>query len=358
MDLKEKVRSLPLCPGVYFMKDSLGHVIYVGKSKCLRKRVQSYFYNSKAHSTKVQKLVKNLKDFDFLTTDTEFEALMVECKYIKKLKPTYNRLMKSPLSYIYIKIQTGKAYPNIDIVNFVDDANSLYFGPFTNKSLVEKTVLGIKDFYKILCNNPSKRSSSCLNYSLGKCIGMCSGDSVAEEYQNIINKIIGLFQGTDMDILKEMKQEMLHASENFDFETAAKYRDIIDSINVLISKERVIDFTAKNRNIVMIEELDNYTFKLFLIKRNKILFSTKYNFDKTDIREVLNMIKSNILDNFKPGTFSDLLDITRDEIDEADIIYSYLKNNKCKYTVISEEWLAPNNSHNIDDVIFKLLNSV
>ncbi|KYH28106.1 MULTISPECIES: GIY-YIG nuclease family protein [Clostridium] len=358
MDLKEKVRNLPLCPGIYFMKDSLGNVIYVGKSKCLKKRVQSYFYNSKAHSTKVQKLVKNLKDFDFIITDTEFEALMMECKYIKKLKPTYNRLMKSPLSYIYIKIETDKTYPNIDIVSFVDDDNSLYFGPFTNKNLVEKTVLGIKDFYKILCNNPSKRSSSCLNYFLGKCIGMCSGDSVSVKYQNVINKIIGLFQGTDMDMLKEIKQEMLHASENLDFETAAKYRDIIDSIKVLISKERVVDFAEKNRNIVMIERLDVCIFKLFLIKRNKILFSTKYNFNKANIEQILKMIKTNILDNFKPEIFNDLLEITKDEIDEADIIYSYLKNNKCKYTVISQEWLAPNNIHNIDDAIFNLLNSV
>lgn len=356
MDLKEKVRNLPLCPGVYFMKDSLGHVIYVGKSKCLKKRVQSYFYNSKAHSTKVQKLVKNLKDFDYITTDTEFEALITECKYIKKLKPTYNRLMKSPLSYIYIKIETGKTYPNIDIVNFVDDnCEDMYFGPFTSKNIVEKALYGIKEFYKIICSNPSKNSTSCLNYSLGKCMGMCLGNSESE-YKEAVNKIIGLFQGTNITVIKEIEQEMLYASENFDFETAAKYRDILNAINMLLNKERVIDFTIENKNIVMVEELDNCTFKLFLIKRNRILFSMKYSLNKIDTSKVLNVIKSNILDNFKPEASKRSMKITRDEIDEAEIIYGYLKNSKCKYSIIPEEWLTPNSSHNIDYAIHRLLN--
>jgi excinuclease ABC subunit C len=356
LNIKEKVKNLPSSPGIYLMRDSLDNILYVGKSKNLKQRVQSYFQNSKSHPPKIKKLVKNLKDFEYILTDTEFEAFMLECEYIKKLKPIYNKLMKSPLSYTYVKIQIDDRYSNIEITSIFDENDcNLYFGPYTNKSTVERAIRGIKEYYKILCSNPSKKNTACLNYSLGLCIGMCLGGPAAEQYHNIVGKIAALLNGTDMSILKEMEEKMLSASEKFDFETAAKYRDYIDAVNTLIHKGEVIDFTEESKNIVMIEKLNDRIIKLFLVKRNKVLFSEKYKLQCTDINQLNAVIKSNILTHFNTTTFNLPIEVRKDEIDEAQIIYSYLKSSNCNYIIIPKEWLDSEYNANIDEALNKLL---
>jgi excinuclease ABC subunit C len=167
MDSKEKVKKLPSCPGVYLMKDSLGSVIYVGKSKNLKNRVGSYFQESKSHSPKVVKLVKNIKDFDHIITDTEFEAFLLENKLIKEIMPIYNKLLKSPKSYSYIKISTNEKYPLIEISDESDkNDGNLYFGPYTNRNTAERGLQGIKEYCRISCTGSFQKASACLNYSL------------------------------------------------------------------------------------------------------------------------------------------------------------------------------------------------
>lgn len=153
IDLKEKVKKLPSSPGVYLMKDSLNNVIYVGKSKNLKSRVGSYFINSKSHSPKILKLVQNLKDFEYKITDTEFEAFLLECELIKKIKPAYNRLMKNPKSYSYIKIVLNEKYPNIEISHESNEESNemdgnIYFGPYSRKNIVEKGFMVLKNTAK------------------------------------------------------------------------------------------------------------------------------------------------------------------------------------------------------------------
>lgn len=277
MNLKEKVKNLPTSPGVYLMKDSTGCIIYVGKAKILKRRVQSYFQNSNAHSQKIVKLVKSITDFEYILTDTEFEAFMLECKLIRKLKPFFNKKMKSPQSYTYIVIGMDERVPCLELTNYpIKKTGNLSFGPYTSKSMVEKAIQGIKEFFRIDCSNPVKIHSSCLNYSLGLCIGMCLGGSAVEQNNIIIKQVIALLDGTDRGILEEMRQRMLFTSEQFDFETAAKYRDYINAVNFVVNKEKVIEFTEDNKNIAITEYLNDSTFKLFLIKGNRVLFSKKY----------------------------------------------------------------------------------
>jgi len=239
LNFKEKIKNLPSSSGVYLMKDSLQSIIYVGKSKNLKSRVSSYFVNSTSHSPKVVKLVKNVKDFEYILTDTEFEAFMLECKLIKEIKPIYNKKMKSPLSYTYIKID--KDYNNIELSrNSVKDDGNFYFGPYTSKSTVEKGLQAIEEYYKIKCSGNYKKASACLNYSLGSCIGYCFDNSAKERYKEILCEIKDILNRTNKSILKEMELNMNVYSEKFDFETAAKYRDYITVINSLINKEKVI----------------------------------------------------------------------------------------------------------------------
>ncbi len=254
MKPKEKAKQLPSTPGVYLMKDSHGSIIYVGKSKNLKNRVSSYFQHSSQHSNKVVKLVHHLKDFDIIHTDTEFEAFMLECKLIKEIQPLYNRLMKNPRSYTYIKIKMDKSCHRIELANeIVEGDHHLYFGPFTSKGITEKAIQGLKEMYKLECNQSTSSNRPCLNYSIGLCMGMCFDSTALEQYHQTINRAIGLLEGTDQSILEEMERMMVVASDEFDFEGAAKIRDRIETLQSLLKKEKIIRFTEENKNIVMVE---------------------------------------------------------------------------------------------------------
>lgn len=338
------------------MKDSLDTIIYVGKSKNLRNRVGSYFVNSKSHSSKVIKLVKNLKDFDYILTDTEFEALLLECKLIKEIKPIYNRQMKSPKSYCYIKINMDGKYPSFEVCNELDDSNEkLYFGPYTNKNTVEKALYGIKEHSKILCTNSSKKASGCLKYSMDLCIGMCIARLSRQYYLALVERIIKLINGIDLTILEEMEQKMNIAAENFDFEGAAKYRDYIKAIKHLISTAKIIEFIEGNKNIALVEFLDNKEIKFFLIRYNKLIFSEKYKLSEFNINEIKCKIKNNIISNFEDA-LKEMINIGKDEIDEVHIIYNYLKSNEgvCKYIAIPEQWINDTDDLSIGKAVDKL----
>lgn len=351
--IKEKVKNLPSTPGVYLMKDSRGSIIYVGKAKNLKRRVQSYFQQSKAHPQKIIKLVSNIRDFDILLTDTEFEAFMLECKLIREIKPLFNKMMKSPQSYSYIVIDKDRTYPDIEITNHRDEQDGrLYFGPFPSKTRVETAIMGIKEAYKILCSNPKRQNSLCFNYSIGVCIGMCGGGPALQEYHAIIEDIFALLNGENRIVLDNMKMKMDEAAEDFDFETAARYRDRMDAIQFLLRKERVIEFTEENKNIVVIENLSEDTFKLFLIKRNEILFSKIVTIDSAEVNQLCSLIITTFNDTAFPAGSS----VKSDELDEAQIIYNYLKSSHCRYKTIPDKWILNHLDKNIENAVTKLIN--
>nr|WP_307585753.1 UvrB/UvrC motif-containing protein [Paenibacillus wynnii] len=341
------------------MKDSLGHIIYVGKAKQLKKRVQSYFYNSKGHSPKVKQLVRNIRDLEFILTDTEFEAFMLECQLIKEIKPMYNRKMKNPMAYSYIAIRSNEAYRKLEVTyDFNEDGQNLHFGPYTSRSTVERAVQGIKESQRILCSSPHARTSHCLNHSLGLCIGMCAGGEALEKYNEIIDKIIALLNGTDMSILSDLERRMNEAAERFDFETAAKYRDLTGAVSSLIQKEKVIGFTEENKNIVVLEPMDEGTLKLILIKGSRILFRTRMDTTPLDIQQLHSCIQSAISDHFKNQPLEAPVEISRHKLDEAQIIYSHLKSCSGSYLIIPEEWLSEENPANLDQAVDGLLKSL
>ncbi|MGE5678348.1 MAG: UvrB/UvrC motif-containing protein [Pseudomonadota bacterium] len=358
MELKEKVKRLPSCPGVYLMKDASGSVIYVGKSKNLKSRVGSYFVNSKDHPPKVVKLVKHLKDFEHIVTDTEFEAFLMECRLIKELQPLYNRLMKNQRSYCYIKVALSEKYPDITISEkSCENDGNVYFGPYTSRNTVLRGLDGIKAHLGIFCTSPSQKNSSCLNHSLGLCIGRCSADFPQERYRAILDSIISLIQGRDKEIIKEMQANMEKASERLDFESAARYRDCLRDVNYLVSKARVIDYTGRNRNIAVIEYIDDENIKCFLIKGSSVLSGERYNIRQHGPERLKDLLKSDALAFFSNTSGKSSLRIGRYEIDEAQIIYSYLKN-KCdsrRHAVIPEKWLKAPYTQKLDGVFDKLL---
>lgn len=353
MILKEKVRNLPLTPGVYLMKDASGNVIYVGKAKNLKRRVQSYFQKSKAHPQKIKKMVTNIQDFEVIHTDTEFEAFMLECKLIKEIKPLFNKKMKSSHSYAYAVFHMDEELHRIEITsNPKQKDGRVILGPFISRHTVEKAIISIKESYQILCSNSLKKGTACLNYSLGLCIGICLGGPAIDQHNKIISKIIALLEGADMCILEELEKKMRSAAESFEYETAMKYRDKIDTISLLINKEKVIEFTEANKNIMIIEYLPDDILKLFLIKRNKILFSEKYYVENIDIDHLCKIINETF--NNVVLTFSN--EVSRDELDESQIIYSYLNCSTCNFLEIPDLWFDHDNKNSLEIAIRQLLN--
>ncbi|MFL0246153.1 GIY-YIG nuclease family protein [Candidatus Clostridium stratigraminis] len=356
MDLKEKIRILPSSPGVYLMKDSLDSIIYVGKSKNLKSRVGSYFQSSKYHTPKVIKLVKNIKGFDYILTDTEFEAFVLECKLIKEIKPRYNRMMKTPLSYIYVKIKGDFSKIETTLEVSKNDGN-FYFGPFINKNVVERALQGIKESLKIQCSNDHQSNSPCLNYSLGLCLGMCFDINTKAKYKARIEDIFKLLIGTDRKVLNLMESIMKDAAEKLNFDTAIKYRDSISSVKSLMAKEKVITFSQENDKIVLIEYLNKDTFKFFLINGSKIIYSRLFENSITHIKEIKTTLIELTLHYFSLKTLKSSIEIGRNDIDEAQIIYSYLNTNKnnCRFAAIPEDWIENKLETSINEAIDLLL---
>ena len=338
MKLRDKINSLPLTPGVYLMKDLTGTIIYVGKAKTLKKRVQSYFHKSATYPQKIRKLVANINDFDYILTDTEFEAFLLECQLIKELKPLFNKKMKSNLSYSYIQIDMEGPYRKISITqNKTDKDGVMYFGPYTSPIYVRKAIEDMKEYFKINCLQPLK-GSPCLNYFLGQCNGLCLGESAVKHYNEVVDTIISLLKGDDSEIIGELKDKMQHAANELQFEAASKFRNYIKSFSVLLYKETVVQFTEESQNIVAIERLMDNTLKLFFIKGPKVIFSKKYTLEI--IEQHFEEIRTSILTSFLENTIGKSFMVGKEEIDEAQIIYSYLSGSHCSFIVIPDDWLV------------------
>ncbi|BCG59787.1 GIY-YIG nuclease family protein [Paenibacillus sp. URB8-2] len=348
--MKEKIQSLPSSPGVYLMKDSLGGIIYVGKSKNLKKRVQSYFYHSNSHPKKIKTLVSHIKDLEHRVTDTEFEAFMLECRLIQELKPMYNKKMKNPLAYTYIVIKMRNGLRRIEIASeHAGNDDAVYFGPYTaSRHSVERALQSFQECCQIACSSTVFNGSACLNHSLGLCRGMCLGGEAVNEYNEIIDRFIAMLDGSDRSLYEEMRRSMQRAAERYDFEAAAKFRDCSEALDYILMKEEVIGFTGEDRNIVVFEELDEDRIKLFLIKRNRILYSEKINVRGLGIQSLINNIKKSIFIHFGADSHPPSGGVTREEVDEAQIIYSYLQRSDGRYLLIPGEWIVSEDDPEID----------
>ncbi|WP_223703543.1 UvrB/UvrC motif-containing protein [Sutcliffiella deserti] len=361
MNLKLKARALPSSPGVYLMKDSLGHTIYVGKSKSLKSRVSSYFGSSENHAPKIRKLVTSIREFDFIETDTEFEAFILEWQLIQQIKPIYNSRMKNPLAFPYLVIPKAGEYRRISVSTVPLDTSSFHcFGPYNSKRTVEKAMEALKEAYNLQCSSPNNKKSYCLNYSLGRCNGLCKGGQALEEHEKIISKLLDFLYQNNIDLTEDLKQKMHTAVEKLEFEKAAFYRNSILSMKYLHHKEAVIDFTKNNNNLLIMEKTDLHTVKLFLIRRTDICYSEKFNLqDGGSASEDLHKRLKKSIRKY----FSDITkklsnpDVSRYEIDKAQIIYRYLNNPSTNYIIIQDAWLDSDEETELDNKLASFLHT-
>lgn len=335
MDLKEKAKKLPKKPGVYIMKDFIGNIIYIGKSKKLRDRVTSYFINNKNLSSKIQEMVSNIDTFEYILTDTELEAFLLESELIKKNKPMYNRMLKNTKKYVYLKITKKEKFPRLLSAYDKDNDESIYFGPFTSISSVEETIHFLKDAFPIVqCNNPSVSKGVCLNYHLGKCKGICEGLQSKMKYQKHIEEIVDFLKGNKTELLEELEGKMKKSSNDLDFLNAAKYRNQLSGVRNILNIQSIIENSKKLRRTIVIESVDRHLYKIFFIKGSILINRKLLHWTKANITNVDRIIKGFLCDSFDKEKhykkISKYNNINRDNIDEILITSAYFRKEKDK----------------------------
>ena len=328
-DFEYHLKNLPDKPGVYLMKNSLGEVIYVGKAKILKNRVKSYFQNSKNHSEKVRVMVRNIAEFEYIVTDSEMEALILECNLIKKYSPKYNILLKDDKFYPFIKITTKDDFPRVFVTrNFAKDG-SKYFGPYTNGAAVYETINLIYKIFplrtcKLAIKEKGEPVRPCLNYHIKKCFGPCGGYIGKEEYGKMITDIIDILSGKDNYVTKMLKQEMETAAENLEFEKAASLRDKILAIEAIVEKQKIFKTMEGDEDFINIDQDEKDScIQVFFSRDGKILGREHFLFENTANESIAEILEEFIA-SFYGGTAKVPKTIYVPEINEVELMEEYL----------------------------------
>ncbi|AEM74607.1 excinuclease ABC subunit UvrC [Caldicellulosiruptor acetigenus] len=272
MLLEEKLSNLPTSPGVYIMKDENGNVIYVGKAVNLRNRVRQYFQNSQDMPPKTKLMVKKIKDLDYIVTDNEVEALILECNLIKEYRPKYNVLLRDDKNYQYIKI-TNEMFPRLVTTRKVEKDGSRYFGPYVSGYSVKQTVELLKSLFMLrTCKKkfPDQlgKGRPCLNFHIEKCLGVCKGDVSEEEYQKLVDRAVKVLSGKGDEIVEELKAKMFEYAENLMFEKAQEIKNKLSSLEQIITKQKVIYADDRSEDVINFAKDDAHIAIVVLIIRN------------------------------------------------------------------------------------------
>lgn len=328
-DFEYHIKNLPDKPGVYLMKNSLGEVIYVGKAKVLKNRVKSYFQKSKNHSEKVKVIVKNIAEFEYIVTDSEMEALILECNLIKKYSPKYNILLKDDKFYPFIKITVNDDYPRVFVTRRFAKDGGKYFGPYTNGSAVYETLDLIYKIFplrncKLVIKENGEKVRPCLNYHIKKCLGPCGGHISKEEYGKMINDIIDILSGKETYITKMLKSDMEKAAEELEFEKAASLRDKILSINAIAEKQKIFKTMEGDEDFINIEQDEKDScIQVFFSRDGKVIGREHFIFENT-ANEGIGEIIEDFIGSFYGGTAKIPKTIYVPQIDNFDLMEEYL----------------------------------
>lgn len=328
-DLEYQLKILPDKSGVYLMKNSLGEIIYVGKAKNLKNRVRSYFQNSKNHAAKVKAMVSNIYEFEYIVTDSEIEALILECNLIKKFRPRYNILLKDDKQYPFIKITVNEDFPRVVKTRKAVKDGSKYFGPYTDVTALNETLEIIKNnFFIRSCSKAIKEGTydkrPCLNYSIGLCSAPCVGKISKEEYRIIIEDIIRLLSGDNTNIVNSLKIQMEKLSDELEFEKAAKIRDRIKAIDKVSSKQNIITNNFKDEDFIAVssDEKDSSVYVL-MYRQGKIVGKDNFIIENTEGMDTKEIIEDFILQYYKTADFIPS-SIYVEDIGAAELLEQYL----------------------------------
>lgn len=343
-DIQEELKKLPAKPGVYIMHDESDAIIYVGKAVVLKNRVRQYFQSSRNLTPKIQKMVSCVKRFEYIVTDSEIEALVLECNLIKEHRPKYNTMLKDDKAYPYIKITVSEDYPRVLLVHQMKKDKAKYFGPYTSKGAVRDTIELLQKLYKIRnCNRTitenSKDTRCCLNYHIKQCSGPCEHLVSREEYAKQIKEVTEFLNGNYVKVLKSLEENMKRASDNLEFEEAAGYRDLIKSVKSISQKQKIVNSDMQDRDVIACYGDGNQAIvQVFFIRNGKLMGREHFHME-TGLAEKESLVVSQFLKQYYGGTpFIPASVMLREEIEDKEII---------------EEWLTKKRGHKVEILVPK-----
>lgn len=309
-NIDDELKKLPPLPGVYIMHNSSDEIIYVGKAINLRNRVRQYFRESTKKTPKIEKMVSHISYFEYIVTDSELEALILECNLIKEHTPRYNTMLKDGKTYPYIKVTIGEDYPRVMFTRLVKRDKAKYFGPYTSVTAVTDTLDLIKKIYKVRsCNKKmtedyylSNEDRECLNYHIGMCSGPCCGRISKEEYGKAIEQALDFLNGNYKDIVKMLETKMYEASDKMEFEEAAYYRDMQNSVLHIAQKQKITSDGRDNKDVIACDsEGEDAVVQVFFIRNGKLI-GREHFYMKIDYLEAKDSIISQFIKQYYGGT--------------------------------------------------------
>ena len=276
-DFNEELKKLPHKPGVYIMHDANDTIIYVGKAINLHNRVRSYFRKIIGRGPQIDKMVTQIARFEYIITDSELEALVLENNLIKEYSPRYNTMLKDDKTYPYIKVTVGEPYPRVLFSREMKKDKSRYFGPYTSAAAVKDTIDLMNKLYLLrTCNRNLPKDEGkdrpCLNHHIKQCLAPCQGYISQEEYREQVDKALDFLNGNYNPILKELEKKMQEASENMEFEEAIKYRDLYNSVKQVAQKQKITDSDGEDKDIIALALDENdAVVQVFFIRNGKLI---------------------------------------------------------------------------------------
>ena len=339
-DIQEELSKLPDQPGVYIMHDIADTIIYIGKARSLRKRVRQYFQPSHDEGIKKRQMVQNIARFEYIITDSELEALVLECNLIKEHCPKYNTMLRDDKTYPYIKVTVGEAFPRVLFAREMKKDRSRYFGPYTSAGAVKDTIDLVNKIYQLrTCNRTLprdiKKDRPCLNYHIHQCDAPCQGNISKEEYGEKINRVLEFLNGNYRPVIKELEEKMRKASEELQFEKAIEYRELLGSVKQIAQKQKITNADGEDKDIVAMACDDtDAVVQVFFVRTGKIIGR-----DHFHVRVGAEEDKRNVLTTFVKQFYSGTPFIPKEimiqePVEEQEVLEEWLTQKRGKKVTI------------------------
>lgn len=337
-NIQEELKKLPGKPGVYLMHDEKDAIIYVGKAISLKNRVRQYFQSSRNKGAKIEQMVTHISRFEYIVTDSELEALVLECNLIKEHRPKYNTMLMDDKTYPFIKVTVNEPFPRVMMARRMKKDKAKYFGPYTSAGAVKDTIELIRKLYHIRSCNRSLpkdigKERPCLNYHIHQCYAPCQGYISREEYRKSIDEVVRFLNGNYDPILKELEEKMLDASENLEFEKAIEYRELLASVQKIAQKQKITDTAGDDRDIIaMASEGEDAVVQVFFIRGGRLIGRDHFYLMIAE-NDTKSEILSSFIKQFYAGTpYIPAELMLPEEIEDQEII---------------EEWLTTRREHKV-----------
>ena len=332
--IEEELKKLPGKPGVYIMHGEKDEIIYVGKAVSLKNRVRQYFQSSRNKGAKIEQMVTHITRFEYIVTDSELEALVLECNLIKEHRPKYNIMLKDDKTYPFIKVTVNEPYPRVLFSRTMKKDKAKYFGPYTSAGAVKDTIELLRKLYDIRSCNKSLpkeigKDRPCLYYHIHQCKAPCQGYISKEEYGEQIKKAISFLNGNYNDIIKELTGKMTEAAEEMRFEQAAEYRDLIDSVRRIGERQKITNSDGEDKDVIALAmDKEDAVAQVFFIRNGKLIGREHY-YLRIGEEEQKSEVLLTFMKQFYSGTpFIPREIMISEEIAEQELMEEYLSSKR------------------------------